>query len=57
MISTEGLGETKPLTENKTPEGRQKNRRVVLIIIKPDKTTIAAGTTISGSAVTTNPIV
>ena len=55
MISTEGFGETKPLTDNKTAENKQKNRRVSLTIIKPDKTTIAAGTTLSETAVTTNP--
>ena len=56
MITTEGLGETKSLTDNNTAESRQKNRRVVLIIIKPDQTTIAAGTTLSDIAVTTNPV-
>jgi outer membrane protein OmpA-like peptidoglycan-associated protein len=45
-ITTEGLGESKPLADNRTEEGRQKNRRVVIIITKPDNTTIVAGTTI-----------
>lgn len=56
MITTEGFGETKPLTDNKNAENKQKNRRVVLIIIKPDKTTIAAGTTLSDTAITKNPV-
>ena len=43
MITTEGFGETKPIADNKTAEGMQKNRRVVLTIIKPDKTTLSAG--------------
>lgn len=56
MITTQGFGETKPLTDNKTPENRQKNRRVVLMIVKPDNTTIAAGTTLSDTAITSNPV-
>ena len=31
-LSTKGWGETKPIASNKTPEGRQKNRRVEIII-------------------------
>lgn len=32
-ISTKGLGPSKPVGDNKTPEGRQKNRRVEVIIL------------------------
>ena len=43
MISIDGFGETKPIGDNRTAEGRQKNRRVVLIIVKPDQSTVSAG--------------
>jgi outer membrane protein OmpA-like peptidoglycan-associated protein len=45
MIETNGFGETKPIADNRNAEGMQKNRRVVLTIIKPDKTTVVAGQT------------
>ncbi|MFZ4862963.1 OmpA family protein [Sphingobacterium sp. Mn56C] len=32
-ITTKGLGQSKPVADNKTPEGRQKNRRVEVIIL------------------------
>jgi len=32
-ITTKGLGQTKPVGDNKTPEGRQQNRRVDVIIL------------------------
>ena len=41
MITAEGFGETKPIADNRNAEGMQKNRRVVLIIVKPDKTTVS----------------
>lgn len=33
-IKTEGYGLTKPVAVNNTPEGRQKNRRVEIVILK-----------------------
>jgi OOP family OmpA-OmpF porin len=33
-LTTRGWGETRPVAENDTPEGRQQNRRVELIIEK-----------------------
>ena len=44
VIAIESFGESKPLADNNTEEGRLKNRRVVIIITKPDNTTIIAGT-------------
>ena len=42
MITSDGYGETKPIGDNTTKEGQQKNRRVVFTITKPDKTTISS---------------
>jgi outer membrane protein OmpA-like peptidoglycan-associated protein len=38
QIVSDGLGESKPLADNNTPEGREKNRRVEFYIKKPDNT-------------------
>lgn len=37
LLTTKGYGESRPIATNKTPEGRQKNRRVELKFLKPDK--------------------
>jgi len=42
MITTQGYGESKPIADNKTAEGRQKNRRVDFTITKPDGSTITS---------------
>jgi len=35
-VTSEGKGETEPVAKNDTPEGRRKNRRIELIVLKPD---------------------
>ena len=41
-VSSEGHGETEPVADNKTPEGRRKNRRIELVVQKPDAAEAAA---------------
>lgn len=41
LISSIGKGETMPIADNKTAEGRLKNRRVEFIIVKPNNSTIS----------------
>jgi len=33
LLSTSGYGETKPIADNATPEGREKNRRIDIVIL------------------------
>jgi outer membrane protein OmpA-like peptidoglycan-associated protein len=40
-ITSIGKGETMPIADNKTAEGRFKNRRVEFIIVKPNNSTIS----------------
>jgi OOP family OmpA-OmpF porin len=40
-ITSIGKGETMPIADNKTAEGRLKNRRVEFIIVKPNNSTIS----------------
>lgn len=42
QVITDGKGESMPLVPNTNAENRAKNRRVVFVITKPDKTTINA---------------
>lgn len=40
-VATDGFGESKPISLNTTPEGREQNRRVEFYIFKPDNTIIS----------------
>jgi type VI secretion system protein ImpK len=35
-VGAEGRGEAEPVADNKTPEGRRQNRRIELIVMKPE---------------------
>src|SRR5215813_11560504 len=43
-VTSEGKGDTEPVADNKTPEGRRKNRRIELIVQKPEATAPVAAT-------------
>jgi len=33
-VTSEGKGETEPVAKNDTPDGRRKNRRIELVVLK-----------------------
>jgi type VI secretion system protein ImpK len=35
-VTAEGRGENEPIADNGTPDGRRKNRRIELIVLKVD---------------------
>jgi type VI secretion system protein ImpK len=39
-VTSQGLGETEPVADNKTAEGRRRNRRIELIVQKPAEAAI-----------------
>jgi type VI secretion system protein ImpK len=45
-VTSEGRGETEPVDTNKTPEGRRRNRRIELIVQKPEEGTESAEVTV-----------
>jgi len=42
-VTSEGRGESEPVADNKTAEGRRKNRRIELIVLKPEEVSNGLG--------------
>jgi hypothetical protein len=49
-IKSEGLGESRPVADNNTPEGRANNRRVEIIVAPAKEGTSTTGSQGSGSS-------